>query len=297
LPLCYPAFDLYCLNLSKVKNQPFFWEESSSSSSAVTKHISLEKRETQPSFRVQQVIVQTTSLKNYNNHGVLNKDLLLWTMNLHNKIANTIVVLPNDPSGSNSFPKEYTLLDFCLKPSGSNDCLIHSPLDYWSYDSEKLSNDFSILTTLSQFNSTSSFGIPMPLSSVFGNPIIEKKQGKIISADSIILTYFLEDSTRDQIVNSWDMLWDQVINNIDTKCNIGGNQIKGINITTKGDLKHFYLEVKSTKFTDDFIFLAIQYFMVLLYILLSLNRLNSVKSKIGLTFSMVAQLCASLVIS
>ncbi|CAG8751638.1 18592_t:CDS:2, partial [Acaulospora morrowiae] len=302
ISLCYPAIDTYYLRSSKNENQAFFWEDYSSSS-AVTRDTFMEKCRTQPSFHVEQVIIQTIRSMNLKkgSNDVLSRDLLLWTLGLQERIANAVIMYTNELS---QLPlqtaKKYTLSNLCLKPFNNEECLILSPLEYWSYSAEKLSKDQSISRSLSLSNKTNSFGIPMPLRSVFGNLSYDKRKGDVVGADSIVLTYFLKDMgdcTEGQTAVIWDMLWNQVINCTGADCYIGG---KGINMTNRGNLKHFHLEFdrnNTTKFPVEFILLVIEYLVAFLYISLSLGRLNSVKSKFGLAFSIVIQLFVSLVTS
>ncbi|PKY44503.1 hypothetical protein RhiirA4_399956, partial [Rhizophagus irregularis] len=93
-------------------------------------------------------------------------------------------------------------------------------------------NDDSISKTLSKADKLSSFKIPIPLDSVFGNPVYDKVTGRIIGADSIILTYFLEDMgncAEGQTLAIWDLLLKHVMDANDT-CHIGGERIKAFDI-------------------------------------------------------------------
>ncbi|CAG8723867.1 16952_t:CDS:2, partial [Racocetra fulgida] len=192
----------------------------------------VEKCGTQPSFFVEQIVIKKTAdPKKHKDSGasVLEKDLLLWTLSLQEKIANAIVIYPNQLSDTPlSTSKKYSLSDLCFKPYDSNTCLIHSPLEYWSNSADRLSSDPSILKTLSRTDKTSR-GMVIPLNSVFGNVIYEKRN---ISADSIILTYFLKDMMDDcnegQTIAIWEAIWRQVMDDIGSDFYIGGDRITSV---------------------------------------------------------------------
>ncbi|RIB28468.1 hypothetical protein C2G38_1470519 [Gigaspora rosea] len=154
---------------------------------------------------------------------------------------NTVVTYSNPSSLAT---KEYTLSDLCLKPLDSDKCLIYSPLDYWSNNANHLFSGPSILKILSLTNKKSSFGMPVPLNSVFGNAVYEGK--KIVSADSIILTYFLkgmEDCNESQIMAIWEAIWEQIINDTDTNCRLGDDCIISVNMNYQGELEHLSFNV------------------------------------------------------
>ncbi|CAG8791207.1 5278_t:CDS:2, partial [Gigaspora rosea] len=302
LPLCYPAFDAYYLNPVKDASHAFFWEVPSTRSQ-ITKDVFQDKCGDKPSLRVEQVVIKTVNSKKIT--GVLDKDLLLWTLDLQERIANTVITYPSQfPDAPLSTAKNYSLSDLCFKPFDSNTCLIHSPLDYWSNNANRLSSDPFILKTLSRPNKTSSFGISIPLNSVFGNVIYDKK--KVASADSIILTYFLKitkDCDESQTIDIWEAIWRQVKDDINLNLYnlyFGDDRIEKITMDTKGGLKHlsFRVDPNSTlESSAEWALLLLAYLIFFLYIILSSGRLNSVMSKFGLAFSTVAQVFASLIMS
>ncbi|CAG8779373.1 33237_t:CDS:2 [Gigaspora margarita] len=299
LPLCYPAFDAYYLNPVKDVSHSFFWEVPSSRSQ-ISKKVFEDKFGDKPSLRVEQVVIKTVNSRKQN--GVLEKDLLLWTLDLQERIANTVITYPSkSPGAPLSTAKKYSLSDLCFKPFDSNTCLIHSPLDYWSNNANRLSSDPFILKTLSRPNKTSSFGISIPLNSVFGNVMYDKK--KVASAESIILTYFLKiakDCDESQTIDIWEAIWRQVNDDIDLNLYSGDDRIEKITMNTKGGLKHlsFKVDPNSTlESSAEWALLLLAYLIFFLYIILSSGRLNSVMSKFGLAFSTVAQVFASLIMS
>ncbi|CAG8517990.1 9286_t:CDS:2 [Cetraspora pellucida] len=287
LSLCYPAFDTYYLNSAR---------DVSSSMSQVSGETFVEKYGTQPLFRVEQVIIKIANSKKHNkggNVGVLDKDILLWTSSLQGRVMDTVITYSNQPSSL--VTKKYSLSDLCLKPFDNNACLIHSPLAYWSNNADHLSSDISIPKTLSRINKTSSLGISIPLSSVFGNIVYEK--GKIISADSIILTYFLKDMENDnegQTTAIWEAIWQQIMSDTDATFRLNDDRTVRVNMSSQGELKHmsFNPDWNGSSARQGFLVLA-----YLIFPIVSTARLNSVSSKFGLVFSTVAHVFASLIMS
>ncbi|CAG8718731.1 185_t:CDS:1 [Dentiscutata erythropus] len=244
LPLCYPAFDTYYLNPVRDASNTLFWE-TPSFRSQVSKENFVKKYGIQPSFRVEQVIIKMTNSKKYNkggNVGVLEKELLLWTLCLQERIMNTVIMYSSQPSSL--VAEKYTLSDICLKPLDSNTCLVHSPLDYWFNDANHLVSDHSILKTLSLTNKTFPLGMSVPLSSIFGNAV--HKEGKIVSADSIVLTYFLkdiEDYNESQTIAIWEAIWEQITNDTDTAFQLVDDNTISVNMNRQGELVYLALNV------------------------------------------------------
>ncbi|CAG8440780.1 7096_t:CDS:2 [Funneliformis mosseae] len=308
LPLCYPALNAYYLN--PLSDVPTFYWELPSSRVPISKSSFKQKCGTQPSLHVESIIIKTEGFRDNNYRrsttdgtNVLEKNLFLWTLQLQERLSNTVVIYPpnkTSPLISRQEPEKYTLSSLCFKPNGESRCLVHSPIEFWNYDAELLMNDKDISKTLSEANEVSSFKIPIPLKSVFGNPVYDKLTGKIVSADSIILTYYLDgmgECAEDQTLAIWDLLWNQVMNANDT-CHIVGERIKGFDIDFKDTSTHIVFDFnRSKEFPAEFFILALEHLVVFLYISLSLGRLNSVKSKFGLAFSTVVQVFVSFVIS
>ncbi|CAI2172240.1 14778_t:CDS:2 [Funneliformis geosporum] len=307
LPLCYPALNAYYLN--PVSDVPTFYWELPSSRVPISKSSFQQKCGSQPSLHVESIIIKSDGFRDNNNYqptdgtNVLEKNLFLWTLQLQERLSNTVVIYPpnkTSPLISRQEPEKYTLSSLCFKPNGESRCLVHSPIEFWNYDAELLLNDSDISKTLSEANEVSSFKIPIPLESVFGNPVYDKSTGRIVSADSIILTYYLDgmgECAEDQTLAIWDTLWNQVMDANDT-CHIVGERIKAFDVDFKDTSTHIVFDFnRNTEFPAEFIILAFEYLVVFLYISLSLGRLNSVKSKFGLAFSTVVQVFVSLVIS
>ncbi|RIA88031.1 hypothetical protein C1645_260844 [Glomus cerebriforme] len=252
LPLCYPALNTYYLN--PTSDVPTFYWELPSSRVPISKSNFHQKCGEQPSLHVENIIIKTNGFKDidspHNNYGtnVLQKRLLLWAHHFQERLANTVIVYPpnKSPLISRQEPEEYTLSDLCFKPNGGSRCLINSPIEFWNYEADLLMNDENILKTLSKTDKLSSFKIPIPLESVFGNPVYDKVTGGIIGADSIILTYFLEDMDNcagSQTLAVWDSLLKNVIDANDT-LHVGGERIKIYDIDFKEASNHIVFTVR-----------------------------------------------------
>ncbi|CAG8556671.1 1743_t:CDS:2, partial [Ambispora leptoticha] len=311
LPLFYPAFETYYLNAGKAYGQSYFWE-SPSSRSPLSEESFIEKCGTRPSLRVAEIVINATGTHHKHRigqgEGVLDKSLLLWTWHLQDRIAKTEIHYPTSTAPLNPLSNtplsinptyKYTLSDFCFKPFPNKPCLIHSPLEFWENSLERLKSDSAIINTLSKPNPKSSFNIPIPIETVFGNPVYSQN-GRIIGADSIRLTYFLEDMgdcAEGVTTEIWELLWQKVMK--DDISHVAGTNFNEVKTATIGELKHLYFDFKKNHFetSAEYILLALGYLVGFLYISFSLGRLNLVKSKFGLGFSAVAQVIASLVIS
>jgi hypothetical protein len=251
LPLCYPALNAYYLN--STSDVPTFYWELPSSRVPISKSSFQQKCGAQPSLYVENIIIKTNGFKDFDNPqpsydtNVLEKSLLLWTHQLQEKIAKAVVVYPPNktPLISRQEPEKYTLSSLCFRPNGGSSCLIHSPIEFWNYDADLLKKDDNISKTLSIADKLSSFKIPIPLESVFGNPVYNKTTGRIINADSIILTYFLEDTgncAEGQTLAIWDLLLKHVMDANDT-CHIGDERIKAFDIDFKEASNHIVFTV------------------------------------------------------
>ncbi|KAG9290091.1 hypothetical protein G9A89_010397 [Geosiphon pyriformis] len=311
--LFHPTFETYYLK-PKNSGQIHFWE-SPSSRSPLSKEVFVQKYGTRPSVRVVQILINATAT--HRGHrigqgkGVFDKNLLLWTLQLQERIASTEIVYPpistspltplSNANPSASAPNKYSLSDFCFKPFSDKNCLVHSPLEFWSNNHEKLASDSAIINTLAKEKPKSSFNIPIPVYSVFGKPEYSQKTGRIIGAESIILTYFLEDMSNwpeGMTVEIWELLWQKVMQNQDMG-HIGGSQVEAVNIVNHGELEHllYYFNNSQYGITAEYSLLALVSLCWFLYISFSIGRLNVVKSKFGLGFSAVAQMIASLISS
>ncbi|CAG8485397.1 6346_t:CDS:2 [Paraglomus occultum] len=293
--MCYPALETYYLT-PKNAVEPLFWELQSARRE-VTEELFREKcSATQPFIYVEQIVINTTDAAKNGAYGVLEKELLLWSIRLMDKIASAEIINPTN-SQSNQLTADirpYKLKDLCYKPFGGNECLIQSPLSFWDNNEQTLLSDINIIKTLQNADEVSLHGIRMPLTSVFGD-IVYTKSTKIKGAKSIILTYFLKATA----IDLWEKIWEQVTKNGDI-CQVGGGTlIDSVDLRVEGESKHLYLQFNNRPrdHKAEYILLFLGYLVGFLYVSLSLGRLNLVKSKFGLGFAALAQVFASLTVA
>jgi len=234
--------------------------------------------------------------------GVLHKSLLHSLFDLQDVVANFTVL------DSGGLP--YSLKDICFQVR--DQCLVNSPLEFWHSDKARFLQDQDILQTVSQINWRSSFGPPISVRSVFGGVTTDPETDLLLRADSLVLTYFLQvpaDETREETITKWEHFWTSFVANAAVHGVFSGSlgDQGGVAVTfsfeamerTPGSPKYLYYKFKQPSFHDsaEFWLLAISYFLVFLYISLSLGRIELVKSKFGLGLAAVFTIFASLVMS
>ncbi|CAG8485180.1 10723_t:CDS:2 [Paraglomus brasilianum] len=294
--MCYPALETYYIT-PKNAVEPLFWELQSARRE-VSEELFREKCSgTQPPLHVEQIMINATDVAK---GGILEKELLLWSIRLMDKIASTEIIHSTNvqsPFGNQitAETRVYRLKDLCYKPLGGNECLVQSPLSFWDNNEQTLLSDVNIIKTLQNAGEVSLHGIPMPLTSVFGD-IVYTKSTKIKGAKSIILTYFLKDRTMDL----WEKIWEQVTKNGGI-CPGGGTLVDSVDLRVESESKHLYLQFNNNPYDHkakaEYILLFLGYLVGFLYVSLTLGRLNLVKSKFGLGFAALAQVFASLTVA
>ncbi|KAJ3073424.1 hypothetical protein HDU98_001544 [Podochytrium sp. JEL0797] len=243
------------------------------------------------------------------NTNLLDKHILGDTLNLMRQIETTQGAFSHFDKNNSLV----TLSDLCFKPQNSPNCLIHSPLEFWQNNWDILSNDTNLLKTLSDSTKVTSFGTPIPLHSVFGGVVISNTE--IVSADSIVLTYFLDERRiRDLAAASYtpDLSGDN--NNshfasIETTVSQLWDSIYASALTTlhptwsshrsPGDIRNVYYIFSEPEdlISIEFVILVVSYLIVFFYISLVLGRVELVKSKFGLGLGAVVMVFSSLIMS
>jgi hypothetical protein len=235
-----------------------FWEIPSLRA-PIEEALFIEKFGTEPFLRLEQVMINASTTnamyRNGRGGGVLDRDLFARVIELQNAISNITVELSSTSTvlddghayhrtsmPEKDSPERFTVKDICFKPFADNRCLIHTPLDFWNGRLPELLNDSDIRETLSHSQGLSSFGIPIPLQSVFGGAVFESSSGKIISANSIVITYFLEDKKdfpKELTLQIWGAIWEKVGRTFNEQ------DFKSLSVKrTTGEVKHLYYEVR-----------------------------------------------------
>ncbi|KAJ3160821.1 hypothetical protein HDU86_008181 [Geranomyces michiganensis] len=285
-----------------------FWETTSPHMSIYRDRIH-EKYGTVPFLRLEQIVINITQSAEVDGvaavRGAVDRKFLEYAMDLQQNIAASVAEFGDDAeagSGQTTATRKYTLSDICYKPHGSERCLVHSPLEYWASDAGRFRTDGDYLGTLSNTSVLSSLGIPIPLPSVFGGVQLDGETGSIISAESLLITYFLierntENAYGETISDVWDKLWDRVTPST------GVPRISGLPAPVAwradGEPKLLYYEFgrSSSLFTGESLVLGVMYLIVFLYISLVLGKVDLVKSKFALGFGAVVTVFSGLIMS
>ncbi|KAJ3333530.1 hypothetical protein HDU76_007060 [Blyttiomyces sp. JEL0837] len=241
----------------------------------------------------------------------------------HDRIASVNVDyhFPDEVSegGGAGSRRNITLKDICYKPFADQRCLVHSPLEYWLSNETTLLADLEIRQTLSNKDRQSSYGTPIPLHSVLGGVSYDDgrsggKQrdvsGSLLGAESIVITYFLEDkggsgdgdTPQDWTSEVWDRIWAAVIlpgPSDSTTSSSPSTHPYEVAWRSVGEVKHLYYDFNSPQdsISADFMILVVSYLIVFLYISLILGRVELVKSKFGLGLAAVVMVFCSLLMA
>jgi hypothetical protein len=150
---------------------------------------------TAPTLSIQQIHFMAAD-------GQITKRLLKQTMEFQNKLMDITAVT--------SHGKTVSMADICYQKNGR--CIVHSALDIWDNNMEKLMQDIDITGTIVesiQKTSTRS-GLSLHPATLFGNATLDVL-GQPVSADSILVTFVLrEGPLRQKYRDEWNAIWDRV---------------------------------------------------------------------------------------
>ncbi|RUS33240.1 sterol-sensing domain of SREBP cleavage-activation-domain-containing protein [Jimgerdemannia flammicorona] len=312
--LTYPATN-YLRQANLQPESTRFWESSMSISPLAPELSNSEYLRDKPLLRIEQVIITATNsmLQHARDRdrdaGALTKDVLLYTHRLQGRLATTSVSLTASNSQSLPHLRHYTLSDICFKPFNDTRCLVHSALDYW-HNSTRLHDDPHILRTLNdQRLHVSPLGLRLHPATLYGHPRYDDTSRAIYGADSVILTYFLQDHgtvDRDTVMRIWNAVWEKIVDGGEI---MGG--FKGVNVQIsraeeasvkpraifrkgKGESKfaifqHNYLP---SPFPHSFLLFTF-YISIFFFVSHYFGRVQLVKSKYGLGLTAVCLIFAS----
>ncbi|KAI8919149.1 sterol-sensing domain of SREBP cleavage-activation-domain-containing protein [Powellomyces hirtus] len=282
-----------------------FWETTSSHA-----HIHMggthAKYGKAPFLRLEQIVINVTNSDDDESpvQGAVGRKLLQYALDLQQKISVSVAEFENASENAKAPAlRQYKLSDICYKPHGSDKCLVHSPLEFWASDEARFNADTDYLGTLSNTSVLSSLGIPIPLQSVFGGIQLDSATGYVIGAESLLITYFLNERNTDltyeeTISDIWDKLWEHVL--------MGHRQAvpthglpDPLAWRAEGEPKLLYYEFgrSSSVFTGESLVLGVMYLIVFLYISLVLGKVDLVKSKFALGFGAVVTVFSGLIMS
>lgn len=145
-----------------------------------------------PGLSIQQVHFVTTD-------GQITKRLLKQILEFQNKLMDTTAVTPHG--------KKVSMADICYQMQGR--CIVHSALDIWDNNMDKLRQDIDISgTILNHIKKTSTqSGISLHPATLFGNATLDVFR-QPISADSVLVTFLLrEGPLRQKYREEWNAIW------------------------------------------------------------------------------------------
>ena len=162
--------------------------------------------------RFNQMIVQSS---NRNDNNVLSKDILMETMKVHMQIEQGVAKVSSQDGVDD---ENATFLDLCAPAGGTCathfptpdstsicNCLVESVLKQWNYNLTALEEDNDYMTTLQQYGSRKD------LESVLGGAVFDDNTDMLVSAEALVLSYFLKDRSveengerSDPISASWE---------------------------------------------------------------------------------------------
>jgi hypothetical protein len=87
-------------------------------------------------------------------------------------------------------------------------CLVHSILSLWDYSQQKIDTDTDIIATINQHGVSKTTGLSLHPYTTLGNVSLDS-HGSLLSADSIILTFILKNTSKTQ--DTWDQLWQRSV--------------------------------------------------------------------------------------
>ena len=242
-------------------------------------------------------------------HGVLERYLLLRLSRLLGTVA------------AFQAPDNTTLDTLCLRPPGYSTCLVNSPLEFWNSSEQVLRSDPSVRRTLAQ---PPELNRPLSLHSVLGGLVVDARSGDRTYASSMVVTFFSLGSTDGDWARAsayWEALWrSQAIQRLSPLVYIDPQDPLALAPSPHADAprptvvattaaaanalaghRHFLYKPSSSPVhrvaSAEVWLLVLAYFVMFLYISLSLGRVELVKSKFGLGLSAVMTVFFSLLMS
>jgi hypothetical protein len=170
---------------------------------------------------------------------------------------------------------------------GNNSWFFHSPLLYWSCSQKAILEDNNIIATVNeQSRRVTSVSITLRHSIVFSGKRFEDH--RLVAADALVIT--LLHKLDSPVGREWERRAEALARRRDGKWRFYPQDGQ----VAASQLYEFKFQPLS--FQDDVI-LGTAYVIALLYFLLSLTKLRAVKSRLGLTATVIAQIAVSIMSS
>jgi hypothetical protein len=259
--LCYPVFFLY--------------ENPTTGFSKLPYHVWTSARlydgtpNTQPDIEIRQVWVHGNYM------SALDQHVLLETLSIQNTLVSNHTVVQSAGLGNetlNSYELEEQRNGCKAPPEEHATWGFHSPLMFWNCSASAVKSDQDILQTINRQASRRSYlNLTLRPTSVFAGKSFAKED--VITADALVITLF--DRVSDVTSLHWDKRLDQLARDASGRWSL---------YPRDGHVAHsrlYEFQQKPLSFQDNF-FLLLSYFLMIIYVIVSLNRLRAVKSRLGL---------------
>ncbi|OUM52128.1 hypothetical protein BVG19_g1286 [[Candida] boidinii] len=259
---------------------------------------------------------ETSEDNEHKNFKTLDKDFLLTLLELQTKLLNGLELYNSEKNYADEMSENIDD-DNDLIPNNKNKPLafLHSPLEYWNNNASQLVEDDNVLKTIHSKESVkSSAGIPLGHLGLFSG--IVKVDGLVKSAEAIQISMFYKpnnqniDNGENGETNKPDagQIWDNNLKNVQLNTSkespfliFTQNQIdpnlneNSVNDNNKeiNENQIFNLKIKRTGFFET---LSLKYSLIvfILYVIISLHNLHSIKSRSGLLLAFTVELTLSI---
>ncbi|KAH7910611.1 sterol-sensing domain of SREBP cleavage-activation-domain-containing protein [Hygrophoropsis aurantiaca] len=180
----------------------------------------------------------------------------------------------------------------CLEGK-KDECIVLSPLAFWNHNEEKLRSDSNISNTLLYNNRVSVAEIPVtPQMVLAGRGLSDRNPVKVESAMFLALTFLYPES--DCSSNLGHNTWVQVVAN--STYGVGSMDAASEIEPTLMALEYDH-SLSGTTGISISIFLYLAYIIFIAYVSWSMNCMDAVHSRIGLTFTALFEIAASTITS
>lgn len=163
----------------------------------------------------------------------------------------------------------------------------HSPLQYWSFSSQSISDDKDIITTVNEGSRyTTLVNVTLRHSIVFSGKRFENH--RLVAADALVIT--LVHMLDSPVGRQWEKKAEEIGQRNSGRWRLYPQDGRSLASTL------YEFRFQPLSFQDD-LFLGIAYSLTALYFALSLTKLRALKSRLGLILAAVTQIAVSIMSS
>ncbi|KAF2461030.1 hypothetical protein BDY21DRAFT_383812 [Lineolata rhizophorae] len=271
--LCYPALFLYD------------WPAAGGAHS-LPHHVWTSARvyagKAEPDIEMRQVWVHGSYMR------ALEEDVLLDALTIQDRLVGGIAEGDGDQTGGRGAPEDAaaSLDASCssFQRAGDLSWGFHSPLMYWNCSESAIRNDDDLLATINgQSHRRSFLNFTLRPTSVFAGKSFAKS--RLMTADALVITLF--DRLGYGIGEEWDQRCAELAHDASGRWYLYPEDGRPL----RSQLYEF--QIMPMSLNDDFL-LAIAYFIMAVYVVVSLRKLRTIKSKFGLFVTVLTQVSFSL---